>query len=475
MPGLFGLLNLGSQSLITGRQGVEVAGQNLANVNNPAYARQRLSIVTSPTVDSALGPQGTGAEGVSIVRIRSGILDGQIQDELGVSASLQAQESGLRLAEAALGQELARLGTGSQAGAAGGIAGTSHGLAEGMVGLFNEFQALSTDPASMTQRQSVLSEAADLAAHFNQVDGRLNEVETSLNRMVEADVSSANALLSQIASLNDDISGAELGAPGSANDLRDLRQSRIEDLAKLVQADVSEDGLGGVNVTIGGVLMVTGSEVADTLETRDEGGRLMLQAVEAGVPVTVTSGTVHGAMEARDGAVSDLRQNLNTLASALIAEVNSVHAPGFSLSGTTGGSFFEGTDAGNIRVNPALVENPSLLQAASVAGASGDNGAALALAQLRTKPLSVFGGQTFTEEYSRLSSKFGEALASVNSQLEDEQVVQNMLLRQRDSISGVSIDEELTDLTRFERAFQASARLLSVVDGLLETVVNMKR
>lgn len=474
MPGLFGLLNLGSQSLVTGRQGIEIAGQNLANVNNPAYARQRLSIVTSPTVEGVLGPQGTGAEGVAIVQIRSGILDGQIQDEFSVFASLEAQQSGLQLAEAALGQELSRLGTGD-ASAAGSVGGSSHSLADGMVGLFNQFQALSTDPSSMTQRQSVLAKAADLAAQFNQIDGRLNGVEASLNKVLEADVASANALLSQIACLNDDIMSAEMGAPGSANDLRDLRQSRIEDLAKLVQADVSAGEFGAVNVAIGGVLMVAGKERVDSLETVEDNGKLLVQTAQTSLPVTVTSGRIHGTMEARDSAVADLRRDLNALASTLITEVNAVHTPGFSLTGSTGAPFFEGVDVGSIRLNAALQEHPGLIQAASVAEASGDNGAALALAQLGTQKLPALDGATFNEAYSRFSSKFGGAIASVNSQLEDEQVVQNMLLRQRDSISGVSIDEELTDLTRFQRAFEASARFLTVVDGLLETVVNLKR
>lgn len=475
MLGLFGLLNLGAQALVTGRQGVEVAGQNLANINNPAYARQRLAIATSPTVDGLLGPQGTGAEGVAIVQIRSGILDAHIQDELSVSGSLEAGQSALRLAEAALGQQLDRLGNGTQAGAAGSVEGSSHSLSDGMSNLFNEFQNLSTNPGSVNQRQSVLGNAADLAAQFNEIDHRLDQLNTSLNRTVESDVASANSLLAQIAGLNDQISRAELGSAGAANDLRDLRQSRIEDLAKLVKADVSNAGLGAVNVSIAGTLMVSGDQVVESLETRNVSGQVLVQATGTDAPLSLTAGSIHGTMEARDGAVADLRRDVNSLATLLITEVNAVHAAGFSLSGSTGAAFFDGTDAGSIRVNDALRDDPSLVQAASMAGASGDNVVALALAQLNARNHPSLGNQTFSQGYSQLATKFGQAMVSVNTQLADEQNVQTMLMRQRDSISGVSIDEELTDLTRFQRAFQASARLLTVVDGLLETVVNLKR
>src|SRR5438445_11668314 len=126
MLGLFGILNLGARSLQTERQGVEVAGQNLANVNNPAYARQRLSIQTSLPVDSEFGPQGTGADGVAVVRLRSNILDDQIQSEVSVRSSLEAQQSALQYAQANLGQQIDGLASGAEGAAAAQGAGGAH-------------------------------------------------------------------------------------------------------------------------------------------------------------------------------------------------------------------------------------------------------------------------------------------------------------------------------------------------------------
>ncbi|MFO1497063.1 MAG: flagellar hook-associated protein FlgK [Verrucomicrobiota bacterium] len=476
MPGLFGLLNTGTRALITGRQGVEVAGQNLANINNPAYARQRLSIVTSPTVHGVLGPQGTGAEAVAIVRLRSDVLDLQIQDEISVTGSLEAQQSALQLAESGLGQELDRVGTGTEAGAAASSVGSSHSLADDLSDLFGGFQSWSTDPASLAERQSVLMKAADLTTHFNQIDRRLDQLNDSLNATVSEDVASANTLLSQIAQLNDQISRTELGAPGSANDLRDMRQSQIEQLSKLAKVDLSDGGNGTVNVSIAGTLMVSGVQVSDTLETYDAGGgQLMVQASSSATPLSLTAGRIQGTMEARDGAVADLRNQVNSLANLLITEVNAIHSGGYGLSGSTGANFFTGTDAGDIAVNTALVNDPSLLQGASAPGASGNNRVALALAQLSQKSHASLNNQTFTQGYSGVATAFGQAMSAVDSQIADQGVVQSMLLRQRDSISGVSLDEEMTDLTRFQRAFQASARLLTVVDDMLQTVVDLKR
>src|SRR5690242_8190105 len=131
MLGLFGLLNLGARSLGTEQQGIEVAGHNLANVNNPAYARQRLNIATTPTVQSDLGPEGTGAAGVGIVRLRNLILDGHIQDELSVSSSLDAQQTALQLAQSSLGQQLDSTAS-TDGGSAASAVGVSHSLSDSL-------------------------------------------------------------------------------------------------------------------------------------------------------------------------------------------------------------------------------------------------------------------------------------------------------------------------------------------------------
>ena len=473
MLGLFGTLDLGSRSLATQRQGVEVAGHNLANVNNPAYARQRLHIQTSPTVSSRVGPQGTGADAVAIVQLRSSLLDRQITSEAGVRGSLEAQQSALQYAQADLGQQLDRLTSG--AAAAQGVGG-AHSLSDGLADLFNSFQSLSTNVSSQAERQVVLQKAADLAAQFNQTDRRLGKLTGLLDDSVAADVGSANSLLSGIARLNDQIATTELNKDGAANDLRDLRQQKVEELAKLVKVDVSAGANGTVDISIAGMTMVSGIQVADTLETYDAGGgQILVRATTAGTPLALTGGSIEGTIDARDGAVAGLRSNLDSLASLLITEVNAVHAAGFSLTGSTGAAFFTGNGSANIAVDSALAANPSLLQAAGVAGAAGDNQTALALARLASQGHVGLNGQTFSQRYAQTVAGLGQSLASVNTQLGDQQVVDAMLMGQRDSVSGVSLDEEMTHLTKYQQAFVASAKLIRTVEEMLDTVVNLKR
>ena len=470
MAGLFGTLYLGQQSLQVQRQGVEVSGHNLANVNNPAYARQRLHIQTLPSIRTTFGSVGTGAEVATIRQLRNSLLDSQLLGEYSVSGFLQANQSALQFGQSILGQSIDTQATGP-----GGVDG-QHGIAERLGDLFNSFQSLATHPTSVSERQATLMTAQNLASQLNQIDKRLGQLNGSLNKSVQTDVGAANQLITQIANLNQEIFNSEGGAPGSANDLRDLRQQRIEDLSKLVNVQSTEQANGMVDLSISGAAIVTGVHVTDSLQTYDPGtGNLMVRAATGGTPLTLTGGSIAGTIEGRDGALQDMRDGLNSLASTLITQVNAIHNAGFSLTGSTGASFFTGATAADIAVNGALVADPSLLQAAGVSGASGDNQAALALAQLATQKMTGLGNQTFAEKYGQVATSLGQSLSSVNNSMGDQDVVEAMLLRQRDSISGVSIDEEMTELVKYQKAFEASAHLITTVTEMIDTVINMKR
>ena len=473
MPGLFGTLYLGQQSLQVQRQGVEVSGHNLANVNNPAYARQRLHIQTLPPIRTTFGSVGTGAEVATIRQLRSSLLDSQLQGEFSVRGFLESNQSALQFGQAILGQTI-----NSQAVGADGTTGVGgqNGIAAGLSDLFNSFQGLATSPTSLPRRQAALQSAQDLASQLNQIDQRLGQLNVSLNKSVQTDVGMANDLITQIASLNQEIFNSEGGAPGSANDLRDLRQQRLEELSKLVSVQTTEQPNGMVNLSISGSSMVTGVAVNDTLQTYDPGtGNLLLRTTTGATPLTLTGGSIQGTIDARDGALQGLRDGLNTLASTLITEVNAIHNAGFSLTGTTGANLFIGNTAADIAVNAALLNDPSLLQASGVTGATGDNQAALALAQLANRQIAGLGNQTLASNYGQIATGLGQSLASVNNSLVDQDAVESMLLRQRDSISGVSLDEEMTELVKYQKAFEASARLITTVTEMIDTVINMKR
>src|SRR6185295_15616065 len=157
----------------------------------------------------------------------------------------------------------------------------------------------------------------------------------------------------------------------------------------------------------------------------------------------------------------------------LITQVNNVHSGGFSLQDTTGANFFTGTDAATIGVNATLVNSPDLIQTSGTSGVHGDNSVALALADLVSQTNPALNNKTFSDAYGSIVGTFGSALQSVNNQLSSHDAVNTMLLQQRASVSGVNLDEEMTNLMMYQRAYQASAKIVTTADALLDTVLSL--
>jgi flagellar hook-associated protein 1 FlgK len=202
---------------------------------------------------------------------------------------------------------------------------------------------------------------------------------------------------------------------------------------------------------------------------------MLVRTATGGQPLNLTSGSMAGTIEVRDGLLAQTRAAVNASAAELISAVNQAHRAGFSLTGSTGADFFTGTTAADLAVNQALVDNPALLQASGVAGEKGNNEVVLALAQLNTQARTALGGQTFSQHFAKTVSALGQGLANANAQQEDQAVILDMISQQRNSVSGVSLDEEMTDLMKFQKAYQASAKLVSTIDEMLDVVLNMKR
>jgi len=465
MIGIFGALDMGSNSLSVDEEAMEVTGQNLANVNTTGYTRQQLVIQAATPLQTTIGQEGTGVTATGISQATDSLLNSQVQAENSVSGSLNAQQQALQDAETSLNEEISNTSSGTT---------SPSGLTADLASLFNSFQSLSTDPTSLTERQSLVASAQQLSTEFNQVSSQLGTVNTQLNQSIQSGVAGSNQDLAQIATLNQQIVQAQADG-GSANDLVDEREQAIEDLSNYVNVTATAQSDGAVNINIGGVAMISGATETDSLETYDSGGgQLLIKAQNAGTPLTLSSGSIEGSITARDGALATLQTSVNTLASQLITQVNNIYSPGYDLNGNTGADFFTGTGASNIGVNSALGNDPSQVQASGTAGAAGDNKVVLALAQLANTDISGLNNQTFSGSWAQTVGALGHTISSVNEGVTNSAAVTQMLSSQRQSVSGVSIDQEMTNLMQFQKSYEASAQVITTLNEMLQTVVAMK-
>jgi flagellar hook-associated protein 1 FlgK len=446
---------------------MEISGQNVANVNSTSYADETLDVSESTPLDTPIGEEGTGVDATGIAEARNPLLDSQIRAEAGVTGSLTAQQTNLQNAEAYLDEQISSATSST-------TPDSSNGLAADLSNLFDAFQNLSTDPADLSLRQTAVQSAQQVTAQFNQLSTQLATVQADLNTSVQNDVATSNQDLNTIATLNRQIVAAQASG-GSADQLVDQREQTLENLAGLVNFSTTTESNGAVDVSIGGVTMVSGLNNTDSLQAYDPGnGQLLVRAHNAGTPLTLTGGSIQGEITARDGALASLQSGLNTLASQLITQVNSVYSAGYDLNGNTGQDLFTGSGASTIGVNTNVAGDPSQFQAAGTAGAAGDNSVVLALAQLGNQDIAGLNNQTFSASYARSVSDLGNSISSVNYQLNNSQAVTQMLANERNSTSGVSLDTQMTNLIQYQKAYEAAAEMITTLNQMLQTVVAMK-
>lgn len=465
MSGLFSTLNSASLALAAHSRAIETTGNNLANVNNPNYARQRVVYGDRAMVQTAQGAQSLGIQVVAVEQMRDTLLDAQLTREIGLGSFAESQLAAYQRAQAALGQ-------GVNGAALLDASEPTTGLAAAMDDFFNAFQALASRPTDTGARQTLVQKAAILTDLFNQTDARLAQVQTDLSAQVASGVTEVNQLLGGIAELNTQITRFEINHPGSAVDLRDQRQAKLEQLAKLLPVEINASGGGQVQISGrapdgSSVLLVDNATVTGPVTFDGD-------TLSGGDPAAVlapVSGSLQGALAARDGAVQDLRNALDQLARQAVVSINAAYNP----TATAGQDFFaaDGLDAGAIKLAAGLTA--ATLRTGSD-GAAGSNDLALAVAAVAGRTFATASGDaingTLGGFYAATVSQLGQELATARSGVEDQSNIEQLVRGQRDNVSGVSMDEEMADLVRYQRAFQASSRVFSVVDELLNTVIN---
>ena len=463
--GLYDVLRMGLSSLRAQSRAIETVGRNMANVNNPTYARQRVIFGdVSPT-----GGASVGVDIIEVQQVRDVLLDRQLVREKSGSAALEAETAAYERGEAAMGETISSVNDPSLAATTGG-----NSLTNAMAGFFGAARQLSVDPTNSTQKQMFVQTAKTMTERFQFSNDRLAEVQADLTNQVSNDVDKANGLLTTIKELNLMIATQESKTGTKALTLRDQRQARVEDLAQVMnfktttlpdapnQIQITATSASGVDTVI-----LSGGT---TLETLAFAGAA-LRVVSSNTALTLTGGSTKGHLTARDGALQTLRNSLNLLAKQMVTSVNAAYNP----SGT-GQNFFDpaGTNASSIQLASGLT---GLNVRASVAGgAAGDSSVAQAISKLDIRSFSSTSGDaingTMGESYSAAISLFSYSLSQSRMNHENQTGVLNIVRGQRESTSGVSLDEEAAELMKFQRAYQASARVISVVDQMLDIVVN---
>jgi flagellar hook-associated protein 1 FlgK len=485
------LLSVAQSALLAHERAVGIIGHNIANAETPGYTRQRARLsATMPQDAPPVGQVGRGVDLTGIERLRSGFFDENWRREAGTGSRYQT------LAQT-LGQASGILAEPGDAG-----------IAAGLDALIDSFHTLASNPVDPAGRAITLANAQALADRLHSVDQRLESIAGNIGAELAQLVRDANGLVAEISSLN----GQIRQAGGKAPDLLDRRDLAIDQLSQYLDVRAIERGQGTVDVLLGGVQLVTGGGGTQPLSVSGTGP----YQVEVGNPpvaISVHSGRLAGLMDAftaigsrgsPTARATGLRGQLDDMVTGLVTAVNEIHSgydpttkplqptltpapaplraivPLFDPAGVT---------ASTVRLNSAVVADPTLL-AAGYSTAAGDNSVALRLAQLRTLAVPVPGtsaantsspavtagpAAVLGEYYTGVVGGLGIATRDAENRAASQDVLVNHLEAQRQDASGVNIDEEMVRLIEHQQAYAAAARLVQVADEMLKELINLGR
>jgi flagellar hook-associated protein 1 len=468
MADLLSILGNSARGLAAHQLATATASHNLQNVNTPGFSRQRTELEAAlPAETLGRGQIGRGVTMLTVSQARDQFLERQMPGALSSQARSSAQSSALQTVSA-----LDPDAPGSLATALGDF--------------YSAMRQAAQNPSEPGLRAAMVAAGRTLGFTFNRTTSALTDARTGIDEQVKSLADQVNDAAASVARLNVEVKAAMAGGI-SPNDQLDLRQKYLDRLAELTGASTVRTGTGDVNVVLpGGRALVTGNKSAHLIATPDASNQghvaLSIQQADGSPPVALSNsqvgGTAGGLLEARDGALRASEERLDQLAFDLAENINTAHAAGFGLDGSTGRDFFSvsATAVGAARslaVHEDIVADPSrIASAASAATLPGD--ASNLQAVIATEYLATTSGADPGKTLGRIAADYGAVASGAAATSEQDTAILGHLQDMRESINGVSVDEELINLTKSQRAFEAVMKVLSTADEMLQTLMQLK-
>lgn len=473
MTNIFGGIHRANDALNAARYGLEVTGQNIANANTPGYTRQRadqvavgnavgVSALHSGIIENG-GVQATGAQ-----RLADQVLSTRARDEHARSAQVDTQAARIADIENIFTEP------------------SDSGLAEQLHDFWNAWGDVADDPGAQVPREMLIQSGQATVTMLHAMDSALDSVATAAKNSLEATVESANSAASELADLNRKIAIGD-ATKTNVNALLDRRDVLLDQLSSAVGAKAQFNTNGTVNVTVGGQPLVVATDgkppfEAGTLSTAysqaDPPQGVSISVTPPGgtatdITAALTDSTVKAEAQTLNTTVPDYRAKLDAVAAALATTVNgTVQANGYDLSGDPGEDMFTGTTAKDIAISAGFGwQKVAAAGTQSVDGLGIPTGNVDSSNALMAADLSGTAGSP-DAAYSSMIGELGRAAASAQQQ----QTTQNVITASVDTLqataSGVSYDEEVSNMLTYQMAFQASSRVLTTLDEMLDTLIN---
>jgi flagellar hook-associated protein 1 FlgK len=423
-------------SLQAQRAAMDIAGQNIANVNTPGYTRQRVQLTS-----------GLGVDVSAIQRLQSGVLGDRARTEGARLGDLTVTSTVLNEIEQVFPEPSAT------------------GLAAKLDAFWSGFADVARDTTNTAARIQVVEQANVVAGWLNDATQRLTDISTDYKQNLTNLVTSANSAAQKIAELNIAISQAVQGT-SDTNALLDQRANAATELSNAVGGTFTIDDANIMRVSLGGTTLV-GSRNYSALQVDTTAGVTSVQWSSTDSTASISSGTANGYLNTINTVIPTWSASLDNVAAALISKVNTAQAAGYDSAGVAGTAMFTGTSAATIAVaitDAAKIAASATAPTGGVASLNGSN------ADIMSTLGTVSGGPDAF--YQDLVVTLGYSTQAANETAQTQESFSSNIMSQINSESGVNMDEEMANLLTYQRAYEAAARVLTAIDEALATLIN---
>jgi flagellar hook-associated protein 1 FlgK len=424
------------------QQALETTGHNITNANTVGYTRQNALMAATPAFQYPPNGQiGTGVEVTQYQRVRDDFLDVQYRAQSMLKGYWDGQQNGLGQVELNLNEP------------------STTGVNSLLDKFWSSWHDLANNPESIPTRQAVVQSGAALAGGISSLQSQLTTISSQNQTNLTLTVNDLNSTVSSLATIDQGIMTAVSEGKQPSNDLLDQRDVLLDKLGGMVNLSIAKQADGSVTLKVGSFGLLAGGVATPVASAASFGND----------PITsqpnLTSGKLAGLVDF-GAKLTTYQSQLDTIAGSLITKVNALQTSGYDLNGAaTTTPFFTGTDASTIDINATLSASPELLGASNTANAPGNAQNATAIAALRS---DVGIGSAYATLVTSIASDSQDAQRNA----QNASALSDALDNRRQSISGVSLDEEMTNLLKFQRGFQASSRVLSAMDEMIDTIIS---
>lgn len=456
MAGLDIALLTGRSSLLMRQSQMTVTGNNIANADRTGYHRQNLSVTNSAPVQEGNLRLGTGVQVETVMRTYNSALESNLRQTIRQDGYYQTYTSQLEQTEMTLAPD------------------AESPIATAMTEFAASWADIDAQPTSINARSQLITKAQSLTDEINRTRGNLVQLRDGINDgagrgILHDSVAKTNRLAAAVADLNTQIQTVETRRfnPQQANNLRDQRDELTHQLARLVDISATSESDGTLTLTIGGEDLVRGGTATELAVATPPAGSLVWQNSQN--PVDQDAGETQALLDARAYIQSSIDE-IDSFADTLATTINTAHANGYDLNGTQGGDIFDRSIPG--RIHLALTD-PAVIAASANQNQTADSANARAIGEAISTPAAALENDSLLTRADRIVDSVAMDTASSSALADGTEAGIDMFQNAIGEVSGVNLDEEMMTMLETQRAYQASARFVGVVDEMLGSVIQL--